>query len=226
LLLGIQRRSANGASLSANYTLSKCEGHPIQGGGTPNINTGFVDPDDIDYDYGTCGSDRRHIFNLTAGVMTPQFDNTMVRALASDWRVSGIFRASSGSPLTVTVTGDPARTGLSGQRAHMLLDDPYGDKSLGNYLNPAAFASPTIGTLGNQERNSFTGPGSRNVDIAIVRGFRFANTQRLEARIESFNAFNWFRWGNPTTNRNSSQFGRITSANDPRVMQFALKYSF
>jgi hypothetical protein len=226
LLLGIQRRSANGASLSANYTLSKCEGHPIQGGGTPNINTGFVDPDDIDYDYGTCSSDRRHIFNLTAGVRTPEFDNTALRTLASDWRISGIFRASSGTPLTVTVTGDPARTGLSGQRANMVLDDPYGDKSLDNYLNPDAFSMPAVGTLGAQERNSFTGPASRNVDIAIVRAFRFADTHRIEARIESFNAFNWFRWGTPTTNFNSSQFGKITSAGDPRVMQFALKYSF
>jgi hypothetical protein len=158
--------------------------------------------------------------------MTPQFDNAVLRGLASDWRVSGIFRASSGTPLTVTVTGDPARTGLSGQRANMVLADPYGDKSLDRYLNPAAFSMPAVGTLGDQRRNSFTGPGSRNVDVAIVRAFRFANTHRLEARIESFNAFNWFRWGNPTTNFNSSQFGRITSAQDPRVMQFALKYSF
>jgi hypothetical protein len=226
LLLSVQRRSANGMSVSANYTLSKCEGHPIQGGGTPNINTGFVNPDDIDYDYGACNSDRRHIFNLTAGLQTPLFDNTALRVLASDWRISGIFRASSGTPLTVTVTGDPARTGLSGQRADILLDDPYGDKSLNNYLDPAAFASPAIGTLGNQRRNSFTGPASRNVDIAIVRAFRLMDTHRIEARVESFNAFNWFRWNNPQTNRNNSQFGRITSADDPRVMQFALKYSF
>jgi hypothetical protein len=51
----------------------------------------------------------------------------------------------------------------------------------------------------------------------------------IEARIEAFNAFNWFVPGllnAPVVNRNNVQFGRITSADDPRIMQFAVKYSF
>jgi hypothetical protein len=98
--------------------------------------------------------------------------------------------------------------------------------TLADYLSPAAFAMPAVGTLGSQERNSFTGPGTRSVDLSLVRAFRFAATHRLEARIEAFNAFNWFRWMNPQTNFNNSLFSRITAAEDPRVMQFALKYSF
>jgi hypothetical protein len=230
LLLSANRRSANGVSVSVNYTVSKCEGHPTQGGQTPNVNSGYSDPNNIDYDYGPCGTDRRHIFNMTAGVMTPQFANAAVRALASDWRVSGIFRASSGDPLTVTVSGDPSGTGIgfpSGTQRANMSGDPYGDKSVTNYLNPASFSAPAPGTLGNQGRNSFTGPGDKIVDIAVVRAFRFANTHRIEARIESFNAFNWFRPGNPGTNRTAvATFGRITTAQAPRVMQFALKYSF
>jgi hypothetical protein len=226
LLLSVQRRSANGVSLGGNYTLSKCEGHGTQGGGVPNINTGYTNPDDIDYDYGACTQDRRHIFNLTASVSTPEFANMAVRAVASNWRVSGIFRASSGDPLTVTVNTDPAGTGIGGQRANIVLDDVYGNKTVTNYLNPAAFTAPVPGTYGNQVRGSFTGPGDKIVDIAVVRAFRFG-TQRIEARIESFNAFNWFRYGNPGTNLNApATFGRITNAGAPRVMQFAVKYSF
>ena len=52
LLLSVQRRPVNGFSVSANYTISKCMGHPTQGGTTPNVNSGYVDPNDIDYDYG------------------------------------------------------------------------------------------------------------------------------------------------------------------------------
>ena len=59
-----------------------------------------------------------------------------------------------------------------------------------------------------------------------MRSFRFANTHRLEARLESFNALNWFQLNNPQNNRDNVQFGRITSAGDPRIMQFALKYQF
>jgi hypothetical protein len=214
-------------TLSGNYTLSKCEGHPTQGGTTPNINTGYVNPDDIDYDYGACAADRRHVLNLSGSYQTPQFANRMLRLAASDWRLSGIYRVSSGSPLTVTVTTDPAGTGITGQRANLILDSPYGDGTLGNFLNPAAFSTPLPGTYGNQRRNSFTGPGLRNVDPSLVRSFRFANTHRIEARVEAYNAFNWFRWNNPSTNFSApATFGRITSALDPRIMQFALKYQF
>ena len=226
LLLRITRRAANGVNVGANYTLSKCEGHPTQGGGTPNVNSGYTNPDDIDYDYGACATDRRHIFNFTGTAQTPSFDNRMVNALASGWRLSAIWRVTSGSPLTVTVTGDPARTGLGGQRANMVLDDPYGEKTLTNYLNPAAFTIPAVGTYGAQTRGSFSGPGSKTVDLSLVRSFRFMQTHRIEARLEAFNAFNWVNWNNPNTNRNSNQFGQITGSGTSRVMQFAMKYSF
>ena len=81
--------------------------------------------------------------------------------------------------------------------------------------------------VGDQRRGSIYGPGSRNIDIAIARLFRVADTHRIEARLESFNFLNWTRYGNPGANLNApNTFGRITNAADARVMQFALKYSF
>jgi hypothetical protein len=227
LLLSVQRRSANGMNISGNYTISKCEGHPSAGGTTPNVNSGYVNPDDIDYDYGACGADRRHVVNITAGFRTPDFQHAVLAAVASNWRVSGIYRVSSGSPITVTVNTDPAGTGVGGQRAH-LLGDPYGDRdSITNYLSFASFAFPAPGEYGQQRRGSIYGPGTRNVDIAIVRLFRFMDSHRIEARLESFNFLNWTRYTNPSTNMNApNQFGRITNAQDARIMQFALKYSF
>ncbi|MND07060.1 hypothetical protein D3C83_288280 [compost metagenome] len=64
------------------------------------------------------------------------------------------------------------------------------------------------------------------MDLSLVRSFRFAGNHRIEARIESFNALNWVQWNNPVGNFNNVQFGRITSAGDPRIMQFAIKYEF
>ena len=75
------------------------------------------------------------------------------------------------------------------------------------------------------DANAYVGKGSRVVDLSLVRSFRFS-THRIEARVEAFNAFNWFRWGNPVTAVNNPTFGRILSAGDPRIMQFAMKYSF
>jgi len=50
--------------------------------------------------------------------------------------------------------------------------------------------------------------------------------QRLGARIEAFNLPNRFQKNNPVINLNSPTFGKILSAGDPRIMQFALKYVF
>jgi len=203
-------------------------GHPTQGGVPPNVNSGYVNPADIDYDYGACDTDRRHLFNLTAGVQSPEFHNAAVKAIASNWRLSGILRLFSGRPLNVTVASDPARSGIGSQRAN-ISGDGYGGDLYNRYLDPTAFTTPTVGTLGNLPRNALVGPKEQRVDLALVRAFRFANTHRIEARVEAFNAFNWFNPGlinAPVTNRDNIQFGRMTSADDPRIMQFAVKYSF
>ena len=73
------------------------------------------------------------------------------------------------------------------------------------------------------------------VDLSLVRAFRFGDTHRIEARVEAFNAFNWFRPGPsgntatteaPVTNLSNANFGRYLAADDPRIMQFAVKYQF
>ena len=233
VLLSVQRRSANGVTINANYTLSKCMGHPTQGGVPPNPGTGYVNPEDIDYDYGACDTDRRHLFNFTAGVQTPEFQNAAVRAIASNWRLSGILRLFSGRPLNVTVASDPSRTGISNQRPN-ITGDGYGGNLYSSYLDPADFVTPAVGTYGNLERNALVGPKEQRVDLALVRAFRFSNTHRIEARVEAFNAFNWFNPAqvgvqaaqSPVVNRDNVQFGRIVAADDPRIMQFAIKYSF
>ena len=48
----------------------------------------------------------------------------------------------------------------------------------------------------------------------------------LEFRAEAYNVTNSFRPGDPATALSSPTFGQIRSALDPRVLQFALKYSF
>jgi hypothetical protein len=109
---------------------------------------------------------------------------------------------------------------------NQVLDNVYGDKTLNNWFNPAAFAQPAIGTYGNSGNNAYLGPGSRTIDLALVRLFRLANSQRIEARVEAFNALNWLRPGNPNTTLSSATFGQILTAADPRIMQFGLKYQF
>jgi hypothetical protein len=48
----------------------------------------------------------------------------------------------------------------------------------------------------------------------------------LEYRAEFFNAFNHAQFMTPQGNVNSSTFGDVTAARDPRIIQMALKLAF
>ncbi|NOT27368.1 MAG: carboxypeptidase regulatory-like domain-containing protein [Acidobacteria bacterium] len=241
LQLSLTRRSDR-FTTGANYTVSRCEGLISQGQSPLNVATGYSRPVSVlnppseaetealyEIDKGRCDSWRAHVFSLSATVRTPEFSNTAARMILSDWSLAGIFRAQSGQPLTVTTGSDRALSGMqaSNQRATQVGDNPYGNGSLTNWFSPAAFAQPALGTYGTSVRNAYDGPGYRNIDLALVRQFQLPRGHRLEARVEAFNALNWFMYGNPNTVLSNSTFGQITSnAGAPRVMQFAGKYVF
>ena len=227
LKLSFGRRAANGLSLATNYTLSHCVSDTDVSGGFSQFTGGYTKPNDASFDEGNCSQSRRHIANLSVGAQTPRFGNAALRAVASDWRASGILSARSGSWLTVTTARDIAGTGITPQRVNQVNGNPYGDQSLNNYLSAAAFAYPAAGEYGNHRNNSIEGPGFWTVDVALSRLVPLAPTRQLELRLEVFNLFNNFNWGVPVTNLDAGTFGRITaSAGDPRIMQFGIKYGF
>ncbi len=227
LLLSFQSRAIHGLNLGGNYTWSHCIG-PYQSFST-NANGSYVDANDRNRDQGNCpAADRRQILNLTAVASTPRFANPALRSVLSGWRVSGIFRRSTGSWLTILSGQDRYLSGDSGaQRASQILGSPYGDRSsLTKYLNPSAFVQPDLGTIGNMRPANVEGPGSWRLDTAVTRTFQVRENQKLEFRGEAFNLTNSLISGNPTTSLSSNTFGQILTSGDARIMQFALKYSF
>jgi len=226
LLASVQRRAASGVTVGANYTWSRCIGDASNAGAGNTPGTTYTDPTNRRFDRGNCDSDRRQIFNITSVAQTPQFGNPTVRAVATGWRLSGIYRYSTGSYLTVLSGLDRALNGVVNQRAQQVLENPYGDKSLTNYLNPAAFTQPALGTLGSAGSRSIAGPGVWQFDVSLSRVFPLGESRRLEVRAEAYNITNSLRPANPNTTITSSTFGQITTALDPRIMQFALKYVF
>jgi carboxypeptidase family protein len=239
LLLSIQRRVARGATVNANYTWSHCIISPVAGGGQSangglnssqggSGNIGYINPSNRSFDKGNCASslaDRRHVFNLSGVAQSPTFSNAVLRAVASEWHFSPILRILSGVWQSATVP-DTSFSGIANQRPNQILPNIYGDKTQNNWLNPAAFARPVPGTLGNMGPNTILGPGQFQFDASLARTFVVREAQQVEFRAEAFNVTNSPRLGNPTINTNSSQFGRIQSKNGSRIMQFALKYFF
>ena len=232
LKLSVRRRAASGLSFNANYTLSHCEtDSPYNGLFISQFE--YSDPNNPSFDRGNCPFSRTHISNATLGYQTPQFANTALRVIASDWRVSGVLNTNSGNWLTVTTTSDPARTGIP-QRVNQVKDNPYGARTLDNYLDISAFAIPDINTLGNHKNYSIEGPKFWQVKVALARVLRLRAMKSLELRAEIFNLLNTFNWGDPATNINATgTFGQITTqqfsygySSGPRVLQFAVKYGF
>ena len=106
-----------------------------------------------------------------------------------------------------------------------------------HYLNPAAFGTPALGTLGNLGRATLKLPMNWQFDVALTRAFKVRESQSVEIHAEAFNVLNSFRPGGSSgatntggpvfdTNLNSAQFGVMLKSQDPRIMQFAMKYVF
>ena len=87
---------------------------------------------------------------------------------------------------------------------------------------------PTLfGSLGTAPRTICCGPHISNTDFAILKTFKISETKRVDFRAELFNIFNHSQFFNPDGNTSDgTQFGQVTQARDPRLMQFALKLFF
>ncbi len=224
LLLSAQKRMSNNWSVMTNYTLSKCMSDPIT---TEITGATTMNPWDPDLDYSYCSSDRRHVWNLSAVVRVPTYsDKGFLGALISDWQIAPIIRVQTGSRMSVTTGTDVALTGTGNQRAVQILDDPYGDGSAQNFLNPAAFQNPATGTYSTDRPYLLIGPGRFTNDLAISRTFGFGGARTLQFRWEIFNVINHVNLDNPSTALNSATFGRILGAQDARIMQIAFKFTF
>src|SRR5262249_37623500 len=95
------------------------------------------------------------------------------------------------------------------------------------WFDRAAFAAPASGTYGNAGRNALVGPSSTTTNLAVFKNFRIPGKEgmQLQFRSEFFNLLNAVNLSNPNATLGTNM-GRITSAADARVIQFALKLRF
>ncbi len=229
LQLTLDKRMSKRFSVLTSYTLSKSQDHA---GEAKQTGTSQTNPFDLEFDWGYANADRRHRFVTSALWQIPgEFDNGVMAAVLSDWSLTGILAMQSGGGFTVTSGVDNARTGTGGQRADVsgdptLSSDRSNSEKILEWFETSVYAPNALGTFGNSARNSVRGPGLKNVDLGLHKSFATGGSTKLQVRIEAFNVFNWVNLGNPNFSQNSANFGRITSAGSPRVMQGALRFSF
>jgi hypothetical protein len=148
-----------------------------------------------------------------------------------NWSVSGLVTAATGLPVYVISGRDYSLTGVGFDRPDLVGAFKRSHRSkadmLQQFFNTAAFVPNQPGRYGSAARNLFSGPGTFNTDFSVVKTFpineRFG---QLQFRSEFFNSLNRANFGQPVANLNSTTFGQIQTAGDPRIVQFALRYRF
>jgi hypothetical protein len=170
--------------------------------------------------------------------------------LVSGWSLNGVTTFQAGFPLGFTAT--PNLIGFAyGLRPKV---DPNCDKKvdgsalerLDRWFNTSCFSVPNAGfvaanpssdprlrwELGNATRTDpdLRGHGIHNWNLAVAKTTRIRDRVNLTLRAEAFNLFNRVQFGTPNTQVSTaatSTLGRVTTqANQPRLMQLALRLAF
>jgi len=170
------------------------------------------------------------VWDLPAGAGRRHQPHGILGALASDWTVTALISLQSGVPIAVTQTTNfNAFAGFGVQRPNLVGDPtlPADQRNETKWFNTAAFAVAPQFTIGSASRNPVRGPSYRDVDLAVMRRIPIASRDRaLELRAEIFNLFNTVNLGAPAVVAGAANFGTITTALDPRVVQLAVKFRF
>jgi hypothetical protein len=251
-----QRQFADGSSVGANYTFSKCLSDDTGKTGLgEGVRALWLPGMGARADYALCNDDATHLVNANGELALPFGQNSTwfanANALENDfiggWHFNFIFKAQSGEPFNVGCQ-NPSQGALYaggfGCNAPMVGGvDPYkGFRTRLQWVNPAAFAQlpytpvtangandlADLGVRGNQVR----GPGFYDIDASLHKQFDTGEATKFEFRLEALNLFNHVEFNNPgNTNflQNApGQFGAITAdrLGVGRVVQLAGKFYF
>ena len=187
----------------------------------------------VGYNRGRSELERRHIMTINGIWEVPlgkgrRFGAAMPRAadwIAGGWQTTGIYNFVSGTPLSFTVPGATLGNGFN-TRPNSTGDFRIENRGVQAWFNPAAFQAPARFAYGSSGLGIMDGPGQHNVNLALMKNFRIAETRSLQLRWELFNAPNRVNLGDPITTIGQLNTGQITGADAARQMQFGLKFVF
>ncbi|MGA8762090.1 MAG: carboxypeptidase regulatory-like domain-containing protein [Candidatus Sulfotelmatobacter sp.] len=246
----VDKRFSHGFNIRGAYTWA----HTIddQSGFRYNSSV-YTDPFDHRFDRASANFDVRHRL-VISGIWKLPLDhalrngNGFLRKIAEGWEVSGIAAFQTGTPFTIFSNVDSSNEEIFLDRADQIgpiryfparslhsFTDTTAANCLGQgtpnghfYFDPTAFDCQFVPTFsfGNSGRNILRGPGRNNFDLSVGRTFKVSESKTVEFRSEFFNAFNHAQFFNPDHVGSDANFGQITQARDPRIIQFALKFYF
>lgn len=237
--LSLRRRLARGLSYSAAYTRSRLEDTAssvfdasILTG--PLSSAAVADAHNLRRDYDVSTGDIPHalassiVWELPVGRGRRWQPGGVIGAVVNDWSLAAVVTRQSGTPVAVTQANTLGYAGFTTQRPNLAGDPalPASERSTARWFDTTAFSAADQFSIGTASRNPVRGPGYRNVDLAVSRLVRLGGTRALDLRVEVFNLANTANLGAPAAQFGAADFGTITSALDPRVVQLAVKVTF
>jgi hypothetical protein len=239
LIVRLERSLARGLSWEAGYTFGKSidTASGLQGTNAPQDNY------DIKAERGLSDFDIRHRFvfsqtwELPFGPDRRWLKQGMATRFVGGWQASSILTLQSGQPLTAVLSTSLSGTQSNGTDRPDLVANPRlpgGQRSPDRWFNTDAFQSPPIfmdaqgafSIPGNEGRNVITGPGLAEWDFSVERHTRLNERINLVFRADCFNLTNHPNFDRPGLIFGTSNFGRISSAENSRQIQFALRLNW
>lgn len=248
----LRKRFSYGVSFLASYTFSKdiddASSFNMTGSAAQPVageNDLAQNPFNLRAERGLSLFDARHRFVFSYQWELPfwkQAHGWYQQALGG-WQLNGITTLMSGTPFTVFDSTDvsvqggaPEITGFSANRPNLVpgQDPNAGPHTRDAWFNANAFQqiiqdpNSPVQQFGSAGRNIVIGPAYRNWDFSAFKNIRVAEGKQLQFRAELFNFLNHanYRLPNSDISAPKSVFNHITQAQDPRLVQFALKFLF
>ena len=139
-----------------------------------------------------------------------------------NWSFAGLALHQSGFALSPSLT-----TSTAGEATRPNVGAPYHKiGSVNEYFNTNAFVAPGYGFFGNASNGTITGPGYTSFNVSLYKTFPITNRLNMQFRAEAFNVANHPNFLQVDTGLGDGSYGQITSAGDPRILEFALKVLF
>jgi Carboxypeptidase regulatory-like domain len=242
MIVRLERRFSHGLSFVAGYTFGKSidTASGLQGTNQPQDNY------NLKAERGLSDFDVRQRFVLSDNWQIPLGrDRRWLRsgaaaAILGDWELSGIFTLQSGQPLTAILSTALSGTQSNGtDRPDMMANPnlPDGRRGPARWFDTGAFQPPPVyfdaqgafSIPGNEGRNVITGPGLAGTDVSLERHARLGfggEKTNLVLRADFFNLANHPNFDRPGLILGTSNFGRISSAENSRQIQLSLRVNW
>lgn len=153
----------------------------------------------------------------------------LVENLIGNWQTNVIAHIASGFPMGLRTGVNNSGTFLGdvGNRPDQICSGKLSHPTVQEFFNTSCFVDPSAGVLGSASRTPLFGPDFVNFDASLFKTFKIYESTQLEFRTEVFNIFNHPQFAFPGAITDSPGFGQITQiVNNPRLIQFALKFIF